>query len=130
MACVCTSQTLAGLCKPCEGSLGGIVEVYIADYVPNAFVASAGTITGFDSGITSGTTSFYKYQFRKNTGSMTSTLNVSDENGNNVTTDVALVFSKMQTKARMEMVALSHKDLMAVVLDAMVSIGHLVLTPL
>ena len=77
MACVCTNQTLAGLCKDCEGSVGGIVEVYAAIYDSVESLATSGNmITGIT--LASGA-SFYKYQFRKNTGSMTSTLNVTDD---------------------------------------------------
>lgn len=115
MACACTNiATLAGLCKPCDGSLGGIIEVYLAPWQKDIY--TEGT-DGEVSAVTSGVT-FYKYQFRKNTGSMSSALNVSEENGNSVTTTLSLVFSKMETKKRIEMNALMALEVAAIVLDA------------
>lgn len=112
MAC---TQTLAGLINDCAKSLGGIKEVALADYVEGAgqVAASGNTITGFTTGVT-----WHKYYFRKNTGSMTSTLNVDDAAGvNYVSTELNLVFTKMDTTKRIEMTALATADVMAVVTD-------------
>lgn len=127
MACYCTNQTLAGLCKDCEGSVGGIVTVYAAPWswisgvttgIDAETSADTQIITAitFDSAVTAAT--FYEYQFRKNTGSMTSTLNVTDDGNVYVSTELSLVFSKMETKKRIEMNALSTQDLAIVVKDA------------
>ena len=62
MACSCSNQTIAGLCKDCEGSLGGIVTVYLANWQENIFSVASGAVSGVASGVT-----FYEYQFRKNT---------------------------------------------------------------
>lgn len=114
MACSCTNQTIAGLCKDCEGSLGGIVTVYLANYKENIFTITSGAVSAVDSAV-----SFYEYQFRKNTGSMTSTLNIDPANGVNfVQTDLNLVFSRMETKKRIEMAALSVGQLAGIVKDA------------
>lgn len=114
MACNCPNQTIAGLCKDCEGSLGGIVTVYLANYEENIFTITSGAVSGVKSGV-----SFYEYQFRKNTGSMTSTLNIDPANGVNfVQTDLNLVFSRMETKKRIEMAALSVGQLAGIVKDA------------
>lgn len=116
MACVCTNQTLNGLCKDCEGSIGGIIEVYAAVHSNVSAIATSGDmITGIT--LVSGA-SFYKYQFRKNTGSMTSTLNVTDDGNVYVSTELSLVFSKMETKKRIEMNALATQDLALIVKDA------------
>ena len=117
MACTCSAQTLAGLCKDCDGSVGGIVEVYIATYgsisgTPTVSSGEITTITMVESA------KFYKYQFRKNTGSLTSTLNVTDDGNVYVESELSLVFSKMETKKRIEMNALSTQDLVVVVKDA------------
>ena len=126
MDCTCPSQTLAGLCKDCDGSVGGIVEVYIATYGSISGTPSVNTDSG-DTGSTKGmitgitmveSAKFYKYQFRKNTGSLTSTLNVTDDGNVYVETELSLVFSKMETKKRIEMNALSTQDLVAIVKDA------------
>lgn len=114
MACSCSNQTIAGLCKDCEGSLGGIVTVYLANYQDNIFTVTSGAVSAVNSAV-----SFYEYQFRKNTGSMTSTLNIDPANGVNfVSTDLDLVFSRMETKKRIEMAALSVGQLAGIVKDA------------
>jgi len=114
MACNCTNQTIAGLCKDCEGSLGGIVTVYLANYEDGIFTITDGAVSAVKSGV-----SFYEYQFRKNTGSMTSTLNIDPANGVNfVQTDLNLIFSRMETKKRIEMAALSVGQLAGIVKDA------------
>lgn len=121
MACTCSSLTLAGLCKDCEGSVGGIVEVYVAKYgdVTSVAVADSGDSKSMVTGITMASgTSYYVYQFRKNTGSMTSTLNVTDDGNVYVSTELSLVFSKMETKKRIEMNALATQDLAIIVKDA------------
>ena len=114
MACNCPNQTIAGLCKDCEGSLGGIVTVYLANYKEDIFTITSGAVSAVDSAV-----SFYEYQFRKNTGSMTSTLNIDPANGVNfVSTDLDLIFSRMETKKRIEMAALSVGQLAGIVKDA------------
>lgn len=114
MACSCTNQTIAGLCRDCEGSLGGIVSVYLANYKENIFTVTSGAVSAVDSAV-----SFYEYQFRKNTGSMTSTLNIDPANGVNfVQTDLVMLFSRMETKKRIEMAALSVGQLAGIVKDA------------
>lgn len=117
MACSCPSLTLSGLCKDCSGSVGGIVEVYVAKY---ADVTSIAPVSGDNiTGITMAASAFfYTYQFRKNTGSMTSTLNVTDDGNVYVSTELSLVFSKMETAKRVEMNALATQDLAIIVKDA------------
>ena len=114
MACSCSNQTIAGLCRDCEGSIGGIVSVYLANYQDDIFTVTSGAVSGVKSGVT-----FYEYQFRKNTGSMTSTLNIDPANGVNfVQTDLVMLFSRMETKKRIEMAALSVTPLAGIVKDA------------
>ena len=107
---------IAGLCKDCESSRGGIIEVYAANYGDLTPTVSAGTITAIT--VATGA-SVYKYEFRKGTGSMTSTLNVDAANGvNYVATELLLQFSKMETRKRIEMSALAVGELVFVVKDA------------
>lgn len=123
MACTCNSFTLAGLCKDCEGNVGGISVVYVAlasEISGKPSVDSSTANTGMITAITlthTGTTPFYEYQFKKNTGSMTSTLNVSDQGDTYVETVLSLIFNKMETKKRIEMNALSVQDLVVIVKD-------------
>lgn len=111
------NQTLAGITLDCSNNKGGIKTVYIANY---------GDVTGFEEneGVITGITmaegaTFKAYQFRKNTGSMNSTLTADETNGlNYVTTEVSLVFTKMDTAKRVEMAALSLGQLAVIVLDS------------
>lgn len=114
MAC---NQTINGLIRDCATSIGGIVEVYIANYDDVTAVAveadQVKTIT------MAGEKKFKKFQFRRGTGSMSQTLQVDPTSGNNyVQTDVVLQFNKMETTKRIEMAALSVGELAAIVKDA------------
>jgi hypothetical protein len=107
---------IAGLCKDCDSSRGGIVEVYAANYGDLTPTISAGTITAIS--VATGA-SVYKYEFRKGTGSMTSTLTIDAANGvNYVATELVLQFSKMETRKRIEMAALAVGELVFIVKDA------------
>lgn len=120
----CNSATLSGLTLDCETSKGGIKTVWVAKYseaIATAVAAVAETadtiamsaITAADSAAT-----WYKYEFKRNTGSMTSTLNVDEANGTNyVSTDVVLQFSRMEAKKRAEMKALTLSETHVIVLD-------------
>lgn len=98
----------------CQATRGGIVEVLIsmAEGVTAATDSGNTTVTG----VTGGT--WKKYEFRKNTGSLTSTFNPEDANGNYVSTELVLQFSRMDTAKRVEMNALSLQDLVCIVTDA------------
>lgn len=106
------SQTLAGIQMDCSSSLGGIKRVLIANYDDVTVQASNDKITAI-------TGTFKEYQFRKQTGSMTSTLNVDDAAGvNYVSTELNLVFTKMETAKRIEIAALSKGKLAVIVEDS------------
>ena len=126
-------QTLKGITLDCSHSLGGIKTVYIANYndvTDIKYNASTGSTTGSTSGATytgdtiTGITMasgavFKPYQFRKQTGSMTSTLTVDETAGvNYVSTELSLVFTKMETKKRIELSALSVGQLAVIVEDS------------
>lgn len=113
------NQTLAGIQLDCTNSLGGIKTVYIANYGDiSAVTVDSGT--GMVTEITmSGNTKFKQYSFRKQTGSMTSTLNVDETAGiNYVSTELSLVFTKMETSKRLEMTALAKGQLVVIVEDS------------
>ena len=116
MAC---SQVLNGIAADCQTNVGGVREVYIANYSDVTAIEvddssnMIKTITMADSA------KFKKYAFKKNTSSMTSTLNVDPANGVNfVQTDLSLVFAKQETVKRMEIAKLSLGELRVIVLDA------------
>lgn len=112
-------QTLKGITLDCQPSMGGIKTVYLAnfdDVKGVALDASSEKISGFTmaDGV-----KFKTYQFRKNTGSMNSTLTADDTSGlNYVTTEVSLVFTKMETAKRIEMTALAQAQLAVIVEDS------------
>ncbi len=122
----CSKYLLQGIVNDCLASVGGVVEVYLAkrDEISAVTVNSAYTtddshtvsmITGIT--LTSGATGFVKYWVRKNSSSMTSTLNVGD-NSSYYSTELALTFSRMNAQKRMEMLAMAFEDLVAIVKDA------------
>lgn len=113
MAC---NQTLAGLAKDCATSMGGIVKVWMANYDE---VTTKTLSEGVISAIEPIESAWKAYNFKKGTGSMTSTLNVDAANGvNYVTTDLTLAFLRMETTKRLEMSALAVNELAVVVEDA------------
>lgn len=111
------SQTLAGIAASCESNKGGISIVYIANF---SDVESVTAETDKITAITMNAQAKFKaYNFRKGTGSMTSTLNVDPANGINfVQTDLVLQFAKQDTAKRIEMTALSLGELAVIVKDS------------
>jgi hypothetical protein len=102
----------------CVSNLGGIKKVWLSNYVENAAtIAESGdtesVITGFSAGA-----KWIEYPFRKNTASLTSTLNVGDEGSSYVSSELSLVFSRMDTPKRLAVVALALGECMAVVEDS------------
>lgn len=116
MACLIT---IAGITLDCESSLGGIKQVWITQY-DNVKSVTVDDDTNQISAITlEAEAKWYNYQFRKGTGSLTSTLNVDETAGTNyVSNELALVFTKMETKKRIEIAALSIGQLVVVVEDS------------
>lgn len=126
----CASIVLKGIMMDCSNSIGGIKRVWLARYSDIASVTIGDITETVDAqtvvlgqGVTAislkSEGQWYEYQFRKNTGSLTSTLNVDETNGNNyITSELSLVFSKMETKKRMEMAALAVGAVVAVVEDS------------
>lgn len=118
-------RSLTGLALDCCPNIGGIKKVYLArksDVTAVTRVEDTETTgeIGYITGITlAQDAQWHLYKFRKNTGSMTSTLNVNDDTGNTyVTTEINLVFGRMDTKKRIEMTALVQSEVVAVVLDS------------
>ena len=111
------NQTLSGLVKDCSPSMGGILEVLLAN---REDVASVEAVTGKISGITmEASAKFKRYTFARNTGSLTSTYTIDQASGvKYVTTDLVLQFNRMETTKSVEITALSVNDLVAIVKDA------------
>lgn len=118
----CT-QTLGGITLDCTNSMGGIKSVWVGNYGDINGQPTLDETTGeinqidFVSGKTFDTV-FKPYQFRKQTGSMSSTLTADETTGVNfVTTELSLVFTKMEKNKRLELTALSIGQLVVIVED-------------
>lgn len=127
----CNSITLNALNASCSNSVGGIQVVYLLPYdklqsadVDTESDESASThnmITGFTySGeATVANAGWVEYKFRKNSGSMTSNLTIDETNGvSYIETDLVMLFSRMETKKRTEMVALAKGEVACLVKDS------------
>lgn len=114
MAC---SQTLSGITRDCLSNMGGIVKVYLANREDvTAVTETSGKITAITMG--SGA-KFKAYNFRPNTSSMSSNAQVNAENGTTYwQTDLVMVFNRMDTAKRIEVVAMAQGELVAIVEDA------------
>lgn len=110
----------------CQPNIGGIKNLWLADYVEEGATIEISngegedrtklvdaSVQGFAEGVT-----WIKYPMRKNTCSMTSTLNNSTDGASYVTTELAMVFSKMETAKRVAIQALAIGECMAVVEDS------------
>lgn len=108
----CSSYTLSGLAVGCKDSIGGIKKAWFAPYGVSVSVASnVLTIASTDIA------DFKVFNFRKATGSMTSTLNTSETSGNSFTTEVNLQFLKQETSKRLEVMGLLMNEMVGVVKD-------------
>lgn len=113
------SQVLNGIAADCQTNVGGIREIYIANYDEVTTIELDDKSNMIKTITMVETAKFKKYAFKKNTSSMTSTLNVDPANGVNfVQTDLSLVFAKQETVKRMEIAKLSLGELRVIVLDA------------
>ena len=102
----CLTATLTAIDARCEGSVGGIKEIYVigSDDVASVEVSTTDNPDEKITAITlSGTDKlFQKWLFRPNTSSYTSTRSGDLTTGNStVTTDVALQFSKAEAGKRL-----------------------------
>lgn len=111
--------TLAGITLDCESSVGGIKRVFITQYSDVKSVALDEEQEKIKTITLESEKRWYEYQFRKGTGSLTSTLNVDETTGANyVSNELSLVFTKMETAKRIEIAALSIGQLAVVVEDS------------
>ena len=99
----------------CQNNLGGIKNIWLANYKENAatVVENANEVSGFAADVT-----WYKYPIRKGTASMTSTYNTSTDGASYVSTELSLVFTRMETQKRVAMTSFALAEAMAVVEDS------------
>ena len=114
MAC---NQTLTAILKDCSPSMGGIVEVLLA------IKEDVQEVTVTDDMVSAikmnGTGKFSKFQFPRNTGSMSSNYTIDPTTGVRfVTTDLLMSFNRMDTPKRVAIKALAESELVGIVKDA------------
>lgn len=109
----CCNFALAGMAKDCEGSLGGIRRVWLASWCDVSATVEDGVIASITP-----SDAWHEYEFKKNTGSLTSTLNKDDTSGATYWhSDIVLQFNRLETSKRLEIVGLSNSDAAAIVED-------------
>ena len=119
MAC---STLISGISfDPCAKSMGGIKRVLLAnsdDVATENFTIDADGLITSISFKTGSTYKFFEFSIRKNTGSMTSTLNVDDNTGSSVSTDLVMDWREMEYEKRKAMSAFLQGECVAIVQDA------------
>ena len=115
----CTTS-LKAIPYDCSASKGGIVDAYIANYKENLFtIGDDGSGNSIVTAVVTAETTWHRYQFRRNTGSFTSTLNVDDANGvNYVSTEITLQFTRMEAAKRAAIASLALGGVAVLVKDA------------
>lgn len=116
MACL-SNYTIKGIPSSCEPNLAGIAEAYLGYYGDFTISVdlSAHTVTGFTAETGK---KLYKYEFAKQTGSLTSTLTKDEANGTRYYTNaVALQFTKLEASKHLEVQALAAEKLIGIIKD-------------
>lgn len=108
--------TLKGINSSCEGNIGGIQRIFVADFDLIAVSADTGytTITNV-SGATGA--KFYTYVLENEVGSATSTLTKGSGGVHYYTHEINVQFSKMDPEKSLELQAISKGQVAAVTLD-------------
>lgn len=98
-----TSVALNSIDARCDNSIGGVKRILIAN-VADVSKATVDEDTGMITAISMvASKKFQQWLFRKNTGSLTSTMETDPTLGNtSVTTEVSLQFSKAESQKRLE----------------------------
>lgn len=110
MSCSLTS----GFALDCKDSVGGVKAIHLINFAATGFTVSGGEVTA--TTIASGTV--YTYDMPKGVGSMTTTTNVSQENGTVFNqTDVVARLRKLATTKRNELKLLAQNRVFCVVED-------------
>lgn len=117
-----------GLNSVCDNGMGGIVEVAVTNWAPNLFIKQKDTPSStnytyvttdaVEGGKCGESDVWYKFSFRRNTGSMSSTANVDEANGVRfIETELNLAFNRMDKVKRESMMELMKSPCACVVQD-------------
>lgn len=111
----CTSYTLGGLNAGCKDTIGGVSKIWLADAD-----AVSWTLQTDASGIVTikpdATSAFALYKLRRGAASMTKNWVVNDNNAF-AQTDLSMNFAKMETRKRVEVMAMLLGQTSAIVKD-------------
>lgn len=112
MSCALTT----GFPLDCRDSVGGIKSIMVAELsAKESLTASEGLISAIT--LAEGK-QFYKYEFRKQTGNFTETIESSDENGTVFySQELNIQLSKLEVAKRNEILLLAKNDLIVIVED-------------
>lgn len=115
----CTSLALNGLDISCADAIGGIKEVYISLRDKVSAISLDSETEGLIQTITMEDSAKFKaYKFRKQTGSLTSTVTTDDAAGTSYVSSVlALQFSKADQAKRLEIQSLIFANVYVIVKD-------------
>ena len=110
MACNLTQ----GFTLDCKDAVGGIKSIHLIDWASTGFTVSGGEVTA--TTVVSG--DVYTYELPKGVGSMTTTTNVSQENGTVFNqTDIVARLRKLSTTKRNELKLLAQNRVFCIVKD-------------
>lgn len=115
MACI--PVAIRGIDKECESNIGGIKKAYVALFEDVVRPISASN-SQISSVAMSGSAKFQPFEFRRNTSNLTSTLNVSDNGTKYWSSELTMLFNKMETPKRIAINSLVAAEACAIVEDA------------
>lgn len=117
----CTSFILNGMGRQCKDSIGGVSKIWLVDYDEVTYTVEKDASTGLETGVVTVSSTdiakFHPYLIRKNTSSMTSTLNYAENAGNSYSTEVVMQFLKPDLAKRQELMAIMMGEVKAIVKD-------------
>lgn len=102
MACNLTS----GRTEPCRDAIGGLKNVYLADFLEDAFTITAGEVTALNVALTE----VFQYELLSDNNTFVETFTADQNNGTSVYEQVLTVQLKKQTKASADELALLVKS--------------------
>lgn len=108
-------QTLTGILRDCESNIGGIKRAWIACYDN---VSSPTVADEMITAIGTPTTEWHEFEFKKQTGSVTTTITKDDTTGSLYYESViVLQFARQETSKRIEINSLAISDLAIIIQD-------------
>jgi hypothetical protein len=108
----------------CRGSLGGLKAAYVTEVGNVTFFSSSLGSPIFSMSMSS-STKWYKYSFKKNSGTFNEALTTSENGGFYYVPTVTMQFTRLENNKRNELKLLAQNEVAVIVLD---SNGNLIVT--